>query len=543
MTTDAFHPDHLKPGDMVGPWRIVESLGTGNFGHSFKVELDGEFFTLKMAVRPAAEPSQETLDLEEALEKWQVDGRMCHEGAVLLANIRHPGLPHLRAVGRWPHFRRGYFFIITDYVSGEPFHQWCLRNRPGAAQLVGLFIDVVRGVGRLHAHGVFIRDFKSEHVIISSEDSKPVVVDLGSAWLPGGSSLTVGLAPMTPHTMPPECVAFLRESAGNPGTRFSADAAGDLYQLGVFMYEALTECWPFDPRFSTKDLLAAIQTVLPRAPHYLNPAVPESLSRIVMRLLEKRPEDRYESAKALLQALWDANKERSSRNWRTPLTPPPEGPPPMSQDEKEERRLAMQEAERRALEAQKQQQEELSREQELEELTATIQKLGARASIADALEAKLRAAEEKAARQRKLGRRLALAAGPMLLGLTIVTVWREWGSSTSLPEVRQGTQELEQQAGTSCLGEASATEFLSAPEPLPTHEGVTADVPQSGPLPGQRAPPCKRPQMEINGGCWIQVANEAPPCVDSTYEWRKRCYFPVPAPPRPSTSELKDKAK
>jgi hypothetical protein len=61
ISTDAFHPDHLKP--------------------------------VKMAVRPAAELPQETLEIEETLAKWQVDGRMCHEGAVLLANTRHPGLP------------------------------------------------------------------------------------------------------------------------------------------------------------------------------------------------------------------------------------------------------------------------------------------------------------------------------------------------------------------------------------------------------------------------------------------------------------------
>jgi serine/threonine-protein kinase len=529
MTTSAFHPDHLKPGDMVGPYRIVESLGTGNFGHTFKVELEGEFFTLKMAVRPAAELSEE--NLEEALEKWQVDGRMCHEGAVLLANTRHPGLPHLRAVGRWPHLRRGYFFLVTDHVPGDPFHAWRERTRPGAAQLVDLFIDVVRAVARLHGHGIFIRDFKSEHVIISSADSKPVVVDLGSAWLPGGSSLTVGLAPMTPHTMPPECAAFLRERAGKPGERFSADEAGDLYQLGVFMYEALTECWPFDPRFPLEDLLTAIQTVLPRAPHRLNPAVPESLSRIVMRLLEKRPEDRYESAEALLQSLWAANKERSSRAWRTSLALPPGGPAPMSQDEVEEHRLSMQQAERRALEARKQEKEELSQEQALEELSATIQELGAKANAAEAM----------AAAHRRL-KRIALAAGPLLLCLALVSVWKEWLSPALQPEARQGTPELKQQTGASSVGEQAATEFLSAPEPLPTHAGITSEMPQ-GPRPGQRTPPCKRPQIEINGGCWIRVADEAPPCVESTYEWKKRCYFPVPVPPRPSSSGLKDQAE
>jgi hypothetical protein len=207
----------------------------------------------------------------------------------------------------------------------------------------------------------------------------------------------------------------------------------------------------------------------------------------------------------------------------------------MSQDEKEERRLAMQEAERRTLEARKEAAEELSREQALEDLSATLQELGAKARTADVLEAKLRAAEEKAARRRKLGRRIALAASPLLLGLALVSVWREWRSPAAMPEMTQGTPELEQHTEASSLAEPAATEFLSAPEPLSTHEGVTAELPQ-GPLPGQRTPPCKRPQIEINGGCWIRVADEAPPCVASTYEWKKRCHFPVPAPPRPSTS-------
>ncbi|HEX8706547.1 MAG TPA: serine/threonine protein kinase, partial [Myxococcaceae bacterium] len=117
MTTEAFHPDHLKPGDMVGPWRIVESLGSGNFGHVFKVERDGAFFTLKMAVRPAPELPQETA--EKTLEERQVDGRMRHEGAILMANASVPGLPHLRAMDRWPHPTRGYLYIVTDFVLGE----------------------------------------------------------------------------------------------------------------------------------------------------------------------------------------------------------------------------------------------------------------------------------------------------------------------------------------------------------------------------------------------------------------------------------------
>jgi serine/threonine protein kinase len=429
MTMEAFHPDHLKPGDMVGPWRIVESLGSGNFGHAFKAECEGDLFTLKMAVRPAPDLPQDTP--EKTLEERQVDGRMCHEGAILLANTSHPALQHLRAVGRWPHLKRGYFFIVTDYVPGEPFHVWRERTRPTAAQLVDIFIEVVRGVAGLHSRGIFIRDFKSEHVIVRSPDTKPVLVDLGSAWLPGGSTLTVGLAPSTPHMLPPECVAFLREGSWKQGARFAANEAGDLYQLGVFMYEALTECWPIDPRFPAEELLTAIQTTLPRAPHRLNPEVPESLSHMVMRLLEKRPEDRYESAEALLQALWDANKERSKKAWKVPLRLPPEGPAPMTQDEVEERRLHQQEAERRAQEAQQQKAEELSREQALEQLSILTQGIQEQLLIAD----------EKDARRKKLWRRMALGVGALILGLSLSAAVWEWlaPTTTSPAEPEKGS--------------------------------------------------------------------------------------------------------
>jgi eukaryotic-like serine/threonine-protein kinase len=322
---------------------------------------------------------------------------------------------------------KGYLYIITDYVLGEPFHDWRKRTRPTVAQFVDVFAEVVRVVEGLHDKGISIRDFKSEHVIVP-EDHKPVVVDLGSAWLPGGSSLTVGLAPGTPHMLPPECIAFIREGSWRQGARFDPGRAGDLYQLGIFLYEALTECWPFDPQLPKDELLVAIENVVPRPPHRINPEVPEPLSRIAMKLLAKQPEDRYGSAEALLQALWDANKERATAAWKVRLGLPPEGPAPVTQDEVEERRLLQQESERRAQEAKKEKEEELSREQALEEISATIQELGARAqaaeATAEALEAKVRAVEEKATRRKRHWRRIVLGAGPLLLGLVAVSwVW------------------------------------------------------------------------------------------------------------------------
>jgi len=122
----------------------------------------------------------------------------------------------------------------------------------------------------------------------------------------------------------------------------------DLYALGVLLYGALTEGYPFNPELSPERLVAAITLRTPRAPHRINPKVPKSLSAITMKLLEKRPESRFPSAEALWQALWEANKDRTSREWKTSLDLPESGPAPITDEEMQERKQAEEEARRAA---------------------------------------------------------------------------------------------------------------------------------------------------------------------------------------------------
>lgn len=316
MTTDAFHPDHLRPGNMVGPWRILESLGSGAMGHVFKVELDGEVFALKMAVRPAAgevPPGDE-----------DIDRRMGHEGSFLLAYGSAPGVLRAVEVSRWPN-PRGYRYIVTDLVDGETFHEWRWRTLPSAAKLLDVFTDLVRTLAALHGRGVHHRDLKASNVLVRREDERTVLIDFGSVHLPGAVTLTQGLPPGTPYALPPEAIAFVSGETWKTGARFNGGAPGDLYAAGVLLYEALTDCHPFDPVLPVPELMAAIQTRLPPAPHELNPGVPRALSNIAMHLLAKTPDTRFPSAEALLQALWDARKEAKTHAWRVPLPLPPEG--------------------------------------------------------------------------------------------------------------------------------------------------------------------------------------------------------------------------
>jgi serine/threonine protein kinase len=398
MTTGALHPDQLQPGQWVGAWRILSSLGTGGFGRTFKVERDGVLFSLKMAVRPASEDRE-------------VEGRLAHEAAALMANSSHPNLPRLYVVDRWPHPDTGYLFFVAEYIEGETFNDWRARTRPTASELVDIFLAVVLAVMELHRRRLLHRDLTGSNIVIRKKDTKPFFIDLSSVWLPGSSNLTEQLPPIMVHALPPECVTFLRRSTQGDGKPFDSSEAGDLYQLGVFMFEALTECHPFDPKkLAPAELFAAIETIVPRAPHYINPQVPQSLSRIVMQLLEKRPEDRHASAELLHQALWEAAKERKSRGWKLPLLLPESGPAPATQEELEERKAQQHESELRGQQARKQEAEALSDRQAMEKMRAATQEF----------EAGLQAIEEAQARRERRRRGILAGVGVLLLGAVLL---------------------------------------------------------------------------------------------------------------------------
>ncbi|RKI00164.1 serine/threonine-protein kinase [Corallococcus sp. AB038B] len=312
MTTP-LHPDQLEVGHHVGPWRIVGTLGAGGFGRVFKVERGGHVYALKLALRPANQHSSDEED---------VNGRIAREVAALLACAPHPNLPRVHAVDRWPEPPDGYLFHVTDFVDGETFHEWRWRVKPSAAHLLTVYTEVVRVVADLHRRGVHHRDLKSDNLLIRRLDERPILIDLGTARIPGASTLTVGVAPASPHLLPPECVTFLREGSWKAGANFDAGIPGDLYALGALLYESLTDGYAFDPRLPYERLLPAIETVVPRAPKDINPKVPTSLSDIAMRLLSKRPEDRHSGTETLLQALWDAAKDKRHADWKVSLDVP-----------------------------------------------------------------------------------------------------------------------------------------------------------------------------------------------------------------------------
>ncbi|MFL5356179.1 serine/threonine protein kinase [Archangium sp.] len=344
MTTDALHPDHLQPGHTVGPWQIVQVLGRGGSSRVFKVKREGVFYSLKMALHPLSDVREE-LSEDEYVEEKSAYRRLAREAAALFTYSSHPNLLRVHAVDFWPNPSKGYPFLVTDFVDGDDWHRWRWRKPPHATGLVYTFSDVVRTVGVLHARGVYHRDLKAENLLIRRRDGRPFLIDFGTVRLPGTLTKTMGLPEGVLHLVPPELLAYMRTEAWKRNEPFHGGVPADLYALGVLLYQGLADFHPFDPNLPDKELLAAIASVPPKAPHLLNPRAPRALSDITMKLLEKQPEDRYPSTDALLRALESAaEQEGESPAWKVPLFATGERPAEPTPQEEEAQAEARQQA-------------------------------------------------------------------------------------------------------------------------------------------------------------------------------------------------------
>jgi signal transduction histidine kinase/predicted ATPase len=161
--------------------------------------------------------------------------------------------------------------------------------------LIGLAMELARAVGGIHRRGVMHRDITPANIVLSP-DGAPCLANFKLA-----TSFAEVRPEFTHHTQIVGTLAYLApEQTGRTGR--SVDQRADLYALGATLYELATGEPPFgsgDPLRLTHDHLARV----PAPPAEVNPALPAPLSEIILHLLEKEPDNRYQTADGLLYDL------------------------------------------------------------------------------------------------------------------------------------------------------------------------------------------------------------------------------------------------
>jgi serine/threonine-protein kinase len=199
----------------------------------------------------------------------------------------------------------GELFLVMELLEGRTLSQ-VMRAAPGErlalADVRSCAAQLARGLRAVHRVGVVHRDVKPSNVFVvpGGDESGAVykIFDFGIVKAEDAYARTAaGFVIGTPAYMAPEQI-----------TGGAVDARTDLYALGVLLYEALCGVKPF-PLRGAPALFRAHLEHTPGSPCVHRAEVPEALARIVLRLLEKRPRDRFSSCDELLRAL---DEERAS---------------------------------------------------------------------------------------------------------------------------------------------------------------------------------------------------------------------------------------
>jgi serine/threonine-protein kinase len=257
----------------VGEYRVVDFLGAGGMGEVYRAmhQKIGRVAAVKV--------------LTQATQSSGFVERFFNE-ARIQASLQHPNVATLYDFCEVA----GQPCIIMEYVDGQT-----ISERIGAygaplplAETVYVFEKICEAIDYIHSNGVIHRDIKSNNIKISSQ-GQVKLLDFGIAKGQTSQQLTqAGSVIGTLQYLAPELI--------RGGT---ADSRGDIWALGVLLYEMVTGRTPFDAE-TIGDLCDRIDRVEYAPPALLNPGVPREVAAIIARCLRKNPAERYASAGELL---------------------------------------------------------------------------------------------------------------------------------------------------------------------------------------------------------------------------------------------------
>lgn len=285
----------LQPGERIGAYTIVRLLGSGGAGEVWRAR--DERLSRDVAIKVLL-PHYSSDD--ERLRRFADEARTA--GA-----LNHSNILTVYDVGE----HRGVPYLVSECLEGKSLRQRLEAGPVSAREALGLAVGIARGLAAAHARGIVHRDLKPENTFIRS-DGVVKILDFGLAKL---QSALEGLPNQPTDTLTGVIVGTAGYMAPEHVKGEPVDGRADLFALGVMMYEMLAGRQPFR-RGSTFETLHAVLTVDPPDAAEVSDAVAPALTRIVMRLIEKSPEARFQSAADLIWALdqVDTKAAASGRN-------------------------------------------------------------------------------------------------------------------------------------------------------------------------------------------------------------------------------------
>lgn len=268
----------------LGRYEIVRELGKGAMGIVY--EGRDPKLNRRVAIKTARKDVMESSGMaEEMMERFL---REAHSAGAL----DHPNIITLYDAGQ----EDDIAFIAMEYLEGGDLRDVLdgrRQMRPEEVAEAGA--TICDALASAHARGIIHRDIKPANIMTPT--NRPLkLADFGIAHVVDSNLTQDGALVGTPHYMSPE--QFMGQKL---------DGRSDLFSVGVMLYELLTGRKPFPGEALTTVMHQVLKTI-PEEPRLLNPTVSEALSRVVMKALSKKPQERYATGQAMASALRESLK-------------------------------------------------------------------------------------------------------------------------------------------------------------------------------------------------------------------------------------------
>jgi len=278
-------------GQSLGKYRVLEPLGRGGMARVYRAyhpQLD-RYVAIKVM--------RSDLVDERELDAGSWRARFRRE-AQAVAALRHPNIVQVFDSD----VQDDVYYIVLELLGGDTLktrlNDYRIRGeRIPQGEMVRILLDVLNGLAYAHSEGMIHRDVKPANILLTKR-GQAVVADFGIARIVGG----------TRHTMSGALMGTLDYMAPEQGMEGRGDIRSDIYSLGIVFYEMLAQRTPFEADTPLAVLMKHINDPLP-LPRKIDPTIPESFERVVLKALAKDPDDRYQSAAEMAQALRQAAEE------------------------------------------------------------------------------------------------------------------------------------------------------------------------------------------------------------------------------------------